>query len=177
MLQALTDSHIPDLSEEVLQRLKLYEEHVGVHSKSQQIDNTSDTYNPEVISEDVDLIPEEDWSLATLFKSALLDDSMNPDHLTDRIMESLDLESLRENEIAEMETADVSLLQALESELNTTLDELSASERSISPSSMSFEHEIPDPVIAQKGHSMMEFVQESLIEFTEEEEFTLQRKT
>ena len=153
----LTDSHTPDLSDQILTSLSVNDSPLS----EQDVDTSK---------RETEGMPEE-WSYNGLLTSILVDDSVDQGSLTDSIMSTL---NLVDTTVQEDILTDSALLKALENELNQSLETDSdfSEDASISKSSsMSFEHEIPSPVIAQKD-LVMELDELSLIvEFTEEEEF------
>ena len=144
LMNVLTDSHIPDLSEQILSRL-------GIND----VDDAEEVSGGEAI-------PEDDWSYNGILNAMLTDGSLEQTALTDSIMTRLGLDDATGSEGVDSDRA---LLKAIESELNHASESVSTS------SSMSFEHEIPSPVVAQKDRAAEDSDHSMIIEFTEEEEF------
>jgi hypothetical protein len=180
--RALTDTHEPDLAAQVLLRLKLddtsADTDVQQRANLDSIEKTefSDARASSAVHEPSESMPAEDWSYNQLLASVLTDDDVNEALLTDRIMDSVYLEARTPQDRQPEDFArDTALLKALESELNHGLDTEALDQPVVSTSSsMSFEHEIPSPVVAQKEPLSESYDHGMLIEFTEEEEFTQQ---
>lgn len=175
--RAISDNHIPDLSERVLSRLSVTERDLA-----DVLNQEESSLDPTETTDSTNAMPVDDWSYNELLSSVLTDQSIDLDSLTDSIMSNLtsdvrtDQNEAQDNDnVDEGFFADRTLMKALESELNRAPD----TEDSIEPiastsSSMSFEHEIPSPVVAQKGLVTDSHDHNVLVEFTEEEEFEQQ---
>ena len=106
LMNVLTDSHIPDLSEQILSRL-------GIND----VDDAEEVSGGEAI-------PEDDWSYNGILNAMLTDGSLEQTALTDSIMTRLGLDDATGSEGVDSDRA---LLKAIESELNHASESVSTS--------------------------------------------------
>ena len=192
----LTDAHEIDVSDNVMRKLGLLEP----NSVGEIIPTVYNSEDEKSGLEDVDTIvaqesnrqhsvdeqvefrdeQQDDWSLSSTLRSALLDTNIDGIDLTSSIMMGISgTTESRSSQVDEgilngdFSSTDSDVLAALEHELNNDSEEQQEPEHLRQASSMSFEHEIPSPVIANTSQSLDGADHDLVVEFTEEEEFLL----
>ena len=199
LAQFLTDGHEVDVTDSVMSKLGLFDEALDVEGVEQEeqvlgVEDTVITSNrekeliaqltpdahPDESIENINSQVSDDWSLSNVLRSALLDTNGDKVDVTGSIMQviteptdavgTLPSESISTDQLS---STDTDVLAALESELNLDLEHQQELTGLQQASSMSFEHEIPSPVIANASQSLPGLEHELVVEFTEEEEFVL----
>ena len=169
---ALKDGASPNLTDSIMDLLQSSEPRQG---KSESVIVPDKSTNVSIVSS-----AEDPWSHSEDLQSMLLYGSGDASLVADAVMEHLQLEE------AVLHTA---VLEELSSHSVDTSDaDVPLEEASLNPdslpsnSAMSFEHEIPEPIIATSAldiepESSYENEHLMVVEFTEEEEFVLSNET
>ena len=193
LAQFLTDGHEIDVTDSVMSKLGLFDEALDGVEQEEQVLGVEDTVitsnrEEELIAqltqgesiEDINSQVSGDWSLSNVLRSALMDTNGDKVDVTGSIMQvikeptdAVGTQSSESISTDQLSSTDTDVLAALESELNLDLEHQQELTGLQQASSMSFEHEIPSPVIANKSQSLTGLKHELVVEFTEEEEFVL----